>query len=578
MFKRLLIISTLVLMFIAVAPAFAAKPDSLGGGKGKDTEPPIVSIISPTSGEIVSETITVSIQASDNVGVTKIEFYVDDNLEHSLKEEPYEFTWATTTIPNGEYSILVKAYDKARNQGVSKPITITVQNKIGSNLSLKIQAELDYIVNSSWTKENKNSNGWQFFQTTDEIHGAINSNRIPFQGAPNRWGWVRPGISATAAIGMMQGTYYLYENDLDISKYDSVLEKFFLTWELSQNQVQNNNSSSDDYGAFMDAIEYDRTGNYDTPNPHWKTDVTAQMMISNWKYYEYNIKTDQTQSATDWIDNAWEIQRKGADYLVRMHDYTPAGNVHLLPGNSNEYTAWIHFSSYAVPALRSASVWAQKVGAPHEDYDRVANDLVLGIQSMKDTHGFFKYLPYETNGYGAATYGDSIDQLTFVPYESGALDIDEFAGTISDWWTNGDNEIKMTYQTNDPTDWRYYGTRWHYYFNGSSENDYLFPGPGFQLAKVEWKYGHNTNNDTYLNRTHNRLTWGESLDYSSLWWFLTGEEEVKVPNGFLDWRDSNRYTTTAENWSRFVDTSAYYVETLLMSVEGIDTDYNPILP
>lgn len=453
---------------------------------------------------------------------------------------------------------------------------------VNPDITVQIQAELDYIVNSSWAEENKNSRGWKFFDPSDDIYGAINANRIPKRGAPNRFGWVRPGEGAMAMVGMMQGTSYLYNNEFDISKYDSVIDKFFLKWELAHQQGQNNNPSSNDHGAFMDRVDYDQSGKYATLNSNWKTDVTAQMLIANWKYYEYKMSTDQTQEATDWINNAWQIQQQAANYLVRMHDTTPAGGIHLLPGNSSEaeYNTWIHFSANAVPGLRSASAWAKKVNMPYADYDRVADDLVIGIQSMKDLDrpNYFKYRPYENGSYGDPTYGDNIDQLTFVPYETGAVPLDDFAGQISDWWANGDADIKMTHQISDPADWRYFGTRWHYYFDGRSENNHLNPGPGFQLAKVEWKYGASTSNTMYLNRSLNRLNWGKELSYSSLWWLLTGEEEVGVPNGFQDWRDATNYSNAAEKWARFVDSSAYFIETLLMNEADIDTNYNPVLP
>lgn len=448
-------------------------------------------------------------------------------------------------------------------------------------LDEQVQAELDYITNSSWTEENKNSNSWQFFDPTDDIYGAINANRIPKQGAPNRFGWVRPGEGAMAMVGMMQGTTYLYNNQFDIAKYDSMIDKFFLSWELAHQQGQNNDPITPDYGAFMERVDYNASGKYATVNPKWKTDVTAQIMIVNWKYYEYNVKTNQTQQATDWLNKAWPLQQKAVNYLVRMHDTTPAEAIHLLPGNSSqaEYTAWIHFAANAVPALRAASAWAKKMSVPYTDYDRVADDLVIGIQSMKDLNrpNYFRYRSYENGSYGVPTYGESIDQFTFVPYETGAIPLDNFAGEISDWWTNGDGEIKMTYQTSDPADWRYFGIHWHYYFDGRAENNQLNPGPGFQLAKVEWKYGKTAGNEIYTGRSANRLTWGKSLNYSSLWWFLTGQVEAGVPNGFQDWRDAINYSNTAETWARFVDSSAYFIEALLMNEAGIDIDYNPIL-
>ncbi len=479
------------------------------------------------------------------------------------------------------FSLVFSPIQFAIAEKPEKSVSFTERDKTPPSVIInQIKAEMDYIVNSTYTEENINFNSWNFLESGDDIYGAVNANRVA-QGENPLQSWVRPGEGAMAAVGMMQGAIYLYRSGVAVenSKYDSALDKFFLSWELAHAQGQNNNMASLDYGAFMDRIYYNADGSYASQVPNWKTDVTAQMMIANWKYYEYNINTEQNQQAENWLANTWSIQQKAADYLVQMHDATPAGAIHLLPGNSNEneYGTWIHFAANAVPALRSVSVWAKKIGAPCNNYDRVADDLLIGIQSMKDPArpNFFKYRPYINGSYGNPTYGDSIDQLTFVPYETGAISPDNFAKQISDWWTNGDWEIKMTYQTKRSNDWRYYGTRWHFYFDHRSENNRLTPGPGFQLAKVEWKYGKTANNSIYVNRSRNRLTWGKELRYSSLWWYLTGRSETNVPNGFQDWRDAGNYSSTAENWARFVDSSAYFIEVLLMNEAGIDTDYNP---
>ena len=581
-FTKQFVISSLCLIFVSVFVfnfAMAGKPEKPGQ---KDLESPTVSIAFPQNGGIISGIVTVKADANDNVGVTKVEFYINGNKEFTDEADPYKFLWNTTSFPDGDYMLMVKAYDKARNEGVSSPITIIVEN--GLNVALQIQAELDYIVNSSWTEENKNSKGWRFFQSTDDIYGAINSNRIPFHGAPNRFGWVRPGESAMAMVGMMQGVSYLDSQGIDIIKYNIVIDKFFSDWELSHGQGQNHDSLSLDYGAFMDRVDYDSSGNYAIANPNWKTDVTAQMMIANWKYYEYKFNTGQIEDADGWISEAWSIQNEAANYLVNMYDSISVGETNLLPGNSSEEErgTWIHFAANAVPALHSASAWAKKMSVSYADYDRVADNLLLGIETMKDPNrpGYFKYRPYlGDDQYGDPTYGDSIDQLTFSPYETGAVSPDDFAKQISDWWTDGAGDVKMTYETENSSDWRYFGTHWHYYFNDSPENNYIYPGPGFQLAKVEWKYGKSSSDpdNVYLIRSLNRLNWAKSLEYSSLWWFLTGEEEAKVPNGFMDWRNATNYSDTAESWARFVDTSAYFIEVLLMHEADIDTTYNPIM-
>ena len=579
--KQIIIFSfCAILIFFVYNFVFAAKPIRIKAVK--DTEPPVVVITSPENGATVSGVFPVTVSASDNVGVTKVEFYIDGNNEFTDRREPYEFSWDTTTVTDGNHTIVAKAYDRAKNEGVSDPVAVIVQNET-VNLEEQIQAELDYIINSTYAEENINYSTWNFLQPSDDVYGVINVNRIVPAGDASL-SWIRPGESAMAMVGMMKGIAYLYDNGVDISEYDSVIDKFFLNWELEHGQGQNNNVSDPDYGAFMERPYYNADGDYVGNIPNWKTEVTAQMMIANWKYYEYNVNTGQTDQANNWISNAWSIQQKAADYLVDMYDNTPAGSINMLPGNSSEgeYGAWIHFAANAVPALRSASAWAQEVSASPGDYNRVADGLVIGIQTMKDLSrpNYFKYRPYlGNNSYGDPTYGDCIDQLTFSPYETGAIAPDDFAKQISDWWTDGDAEIKMTYETEDPSDWRYFGTHWHYYFEGSpAENNYIYPGPGFQLAKVEWKYGDAFNDATITARSANRLVWAKSTDYSALWWFVTGEEEANVPNGFQDWRNANNYDQDAEVWARFVDTSAYFISTLLMNEAGIDTDYNPILP
>ena len=63
-----------------------------------DTTPPTVSITSPTAGATVSQTVTVSANASDNVGVVGVQFILDgQSLDSEVTTAPYSVTWDTTT-------------------------------------------------------------------------------------------------------------------------------------------------------------------------------------------------------------------------------------------------------------------------------------------------------------------------------------------------------------------------------------------------------------------------------------------------------------------------------------------------
>jgi len=93
-----------------------------------DTTPPTTAISSPAAGATVSGTYSVTATASDNVGVTKVEFYLNGTLKATDTTAPYLFSWDTTTVTNGAYTLTTKAYDAAGNVGQSAAVTVTVNN------------------------------------------------------------------------------------------------------------------------------------------------------------------------------------------------------------------------------------------------------------------------------------------------------------------------------------------------------------------------------------------------------------------------------------------------------------------
>jgi hypothetical protein len=95
-----------------------------------DTTAPTVSITAPTAGATVSGTTTISATASDNVGVSKVEFYVDSVLKGTDTASAYTYSWATTGYTNGAHSIYAKAYDAAGNTKTSTTISVTVSNTV----------------------------------------------------------------------------------------------------------------------------------------------------------------------------------------------------------------------------------------------------------------------------------------------------------------------------------------------------------------------------------------------------------------------------------------------------------------
>ncbi len=92
-----------------------------------DTVAPTVSITTPSG--TASGTVTVTANASDNVGVSGVQFVVDGvALGAQDTTSPYSQTWNTTTAANGTHTLTAIATDTSGNTATSAPVTITVNN------------------------------------------------------------------------------------------------------------------------------------------------------------------------------------------------------------------------------------------------------------------------------------------------------------------------------------------------------------------------------------------------------------------------------------------------------------------
>jgi hypothetical protein len=76
--------------------------------------------------------IALNATATDNVGVTKVEFYVDGSLVGSSTAAPYTLAYDSTLLTKGSHSLVTKAYDASNNIGTSSAFAFTVDNTAGT--------------------------------------------------------------------------------------------------------------------------------------------------------------------------------------------------------------------------------------------------------------------------------------------------------------------------------------------------------------------------------------------------------------------------------------------------------------
>ena len=92
-----------------------------------DTSAPAVQISSPDDGATVSGTISVNTSATDNVGVTKLELYINNALVAQSTNASATFSVNSLNYADGAHALAVRGYDAAGNVGTTS-IIVTVQN------------------------------------------------------------------------------------------------------------------------------------------------------------------------------------------------------------------------------------------------------------------------------------------------------------------------------------------------------------------------------------------------------------------------------------------------------------------
>ncbi|WP_424682014.1 CehA/McbA family metallohydrolase [Frateuria sp. YIM B11624] len=102
-----------------------------GGGSGDTTAPTVSASESGSAG-----TITLMASASDDIGVSRVEFYVDGALKATDSSAPYQASLDSITLTDGSHTLVAKAYDAAGNVGSSNGVGFSVANGSGGSSQL----------------------------------------------------------------------------------------------------------------------------------------------------------------------------------------------------------------------------------------------------------------------------------------------------------------------------------------------------------------------------------------------------------------------------------------------------------
>lgn len=106
---------------VAAARAFAAPADVTS---------PTVAISAPLGSSSVAGNVAVSVNATDNVGVTRVDLKVNGTTVATDSVGPFSFVWDSTNVANGMASLVAVAYDAAGNAGTATTVAVNVANGV----------------------------------------------------------------------------------------------------------------------------------------------------------------------------------------------------------------------------------------------------------------------------------------------------------------------------------------------------------------------------------------------------------------------------------------------------------------
>jgi len=97
---------------------------------------PQIELLSPVKNQIIVDSVEVKIKATDDKGVTKVDFIVDNETFKSWVLPPYNFMWNVTQLKDSSlHSVFAKAYDGDGNISTT-PIVLVIVGKLLSPTAL----------------------------------------------------------------------------------------------------------------------------------------------------------------------------------------------------------------------------------------------------------------------------------------------------------------------------------------------------------------------------------------------------------------------------------------------------------
>lgn len=173
-----------------------------------DTTAPTTTITSPSNNAnvTVGDTVNVAANASDNVGVSKVEFLLNGNVVATDTTAPYTYAWDTTGLSTGNYTLTTKAYDAADNTGTSSAVVVTVNAPQPTISATATVNAANSTATLQWTTSGSDPSEWTVGRDgTDSSGYGAWSGTIPGDRRSHVFNYLRPGATYNLTVSASDG-------------------------------------------------------------------------------------------------------------------------------------------------------------------------------------------------------------------------------------------------------------------------------------------------------------------------------------------------------------------------------------
>ena len=178
-----------------------------------DTTAPTVSLTAPAAGSTVGGSVSLAATASDNVGISKVEFLADGAVIGSDLTAPYSLTWDSTTSNDGPVTLTARATDTSTNVATGAGVAVTVANQPqgwgAQNASLEVDANSNGVPDC-WQTSGSGTNTFAYSRVTDAHSGSF-AEKIDitdYISGGRRLIPTQETTPGTCAVGVLPGQTY----------------------------------------------------------------------------------------------------------------------------------------------------------------------------------------------------------------------------------------------------------------------------------------------------------------------------------------------------------------------------------